>query len=66
MFFRALAALVAADAFDRRMRERQRRAWIAADHARAVERRPQRVSPTRRAGADRNASADVRSGTSRS
>ena len=46
MFFRAFAALVAADAFDRRMRERQRRAWIAADNARAAATHtpPQRVS----------------------
>ena len=45
MFFRALAALVAADAFDRRMRDRQRRAWIAADNARAATTRPERVTP---------------------
>ena len=57
MFIRALAALVAADAFDRRMRERQRRAWIAADKARADENRPEAVSgaqaAARRAAADR-------------
>lgn len=51
MFFRALAALVAADAFDRRMRERQRRAWIAADEARTVAaaRRPDDLSDPHRA-----------------
>jgi len=36
MFFRALAALIAADAFDRRMRERQLRAWLAAEAAHAA------------------------------
>ncbi len=29
MFFRVLAAIVTADAIDRRMREQQRRAWAA-------------------------------------
>jgi hypothetical protein len=38
MFFRALAALIAADAVDRRMRERQLRAWLAAETARAAAR----------------------------
>ena len=36
MFFRALAALIAADAVDRRMRERQLRAWLAAEATRAA------------------------------
>ncbi len=34
MFFRVLAAMVTADAFDRRMREQQRRAWLAQDQLR--------------------------------
>ena len=31
MFFKVLAAIVTADAFDRRRREQQHRAWIAED-----------------------------------
>lgn len=31
MFFKVLAAMVTADAFDRHRREQQRRAWMAAD-----------------------------------
>ena len=34
MFFKVLAAMVTADAFDRRMREQQRRAWLAQDELR--------------------------------
>ena len=34
MFFKVLAAMVTADAFDRHKREQQRRAWIAADTGR--------------------------------
>ena len=34
MFFRVLAAMVTADAFDRRMREQQRRAWLAHEQLR--------------------------------
>lgn len=34
MFFKVLAAMVTADAFDRHRREQQRRAWIAADASR--------------------------------
>ena len=34
MFFKVLAAMVTADAFDRRMREQQRRAWLAQDQLR--------------------------------
>ena len=35
MFFKAVMAMVAADAFDRHMREQQYRAWVAAEEARA-------------------------------
>ena len=31
MFFKVLAAIVTADAFDRRMRAQQRRLWVAED-----------------------------------
>ena len=31
MFFKVLAAIVTADAFDRRMRAQQRRQWVAED-----------------------------------
>ena len=31
MFFKVLAAVVTADAFDRRMRAQQRRLWVAED-----------------------------------
>ena len=31
MFFKILAAIVTADAFDRRMRAQQRRLWVAED-----------------------------------
>ncbi len=34
MFIKAFLTMVAADAVDRRMRERQRRAWIEAERAR--------------------------------
>jgi hypothetical protein len=36
MFFKALMAMVTADAFDRHMREQQYRAWVAAEEARAA------------------------------
>ena len=36
MFFRALIAMVTADAFDRHRREQQYRAWVAAEEARAA------------------------------
>jgi hypothetical protein len=36
MFFRALIAMVTADAFDRHMREEQYRGWVAAEEARAA------------------------------
>lgn len=36
MFVKAFLTIVAADAVDRRMRERQRRAWIEAERARAA------------------------------
>lgn len=36
MFFKVLAAMVTADAFDRHKREQQHRAWVAADAGRAA------------------------------
>ena len=36
MFLRALVAMVTADAVDRRMRQRQYRAWVAAEEARVA------------------------------
>ncbi len=36
MFLRAFVAMVTADAFDRRMREQQYRAWVAAEEARVA------------------------------
>lgn len=36
MFFKALMAMVTADAFDRHMRDQQYRAWVAAEEARAA------------------------------
>jgi hypothetical protein len=36
MFFRAFVAMVAADAFDRHMRDQQYRARVAAEEARAA------------------------------
>jgi hypothetical protein len=35
MIFRAFIAMVTADAIDRHLREQQRRAWLAAEQARA-------------------------------
>lgn len=36
MFLRAFLAMVTADAVDRRMRQRQYRAWVAAEEARVA------------------------------
>ena len=36
MFLRAFVAMVTADAFDRRRREQQYRAWVAAEEARVA------------------------------
>jgi hypothetical protein len=36
MFFKALVAMVTADAVDRRMRDRQYKTWVAAEQRRAA------------------------------
>jgi hypothetical protein len=56
MFLRALATIVAADAFDRHMRDQQYRRWVAAEEARAAaandEHRPLFAPPVEPPGFD--------------
>ena len=59
MFFRVLAAIVTADAFDRHLREQQRRAW-AAEEARRQAAASTAGSPAQAAPAGRDLRAPER------